>query len=466
MDYGTLKWTTFPERLEALGIPWKCDQNEMSIDTGFRGEEDPWLSNFQDNPLEFFAQYDIQAHERHVQFLKTQAKTTTPNAAASNPLHRKAFDTNTGDPHYRELEASTYDDNGTQRTMNVPKGDILHQFRQDVSSGQLPTVSWLSAPENFSDHPSAPWYGAWYVSEVLDILTQHPELWKKTIFILAYDENDGYFDHVPPFTAPHPDRPATGKVSAGIDTRVDFVTLEQEKERNGFPEKFERESSIGLGFRVPLVIASPWTRGGWVNSQVFDHTSTLQFLEKFLSHKTGRTVTEPNISDWRRLVCGDLTSVFRPWHGEVVAQPEFLPRTTFLEGIHKAQFKKLPDTFKALTPEEIDTFSRTPSQSAHRTKQEPGTKPSCALPYQLQVDGTLSGDKTKFELTLPITKRSSAKRRPEHPSTSTPGTFTPTKSRQSKPPASQPASQPTPTPARQPANQLPLPPPSAPPPMA
>ena len=78
---------------------------------------------------------------------------------------------------------------------------------------------------------------------------------------------------------------ATGKVSKGMDTRVDFVTLEQEHESKGFPEKYNRESSIGLGFRVPLVIASPWSKGGWVNSEVFDHTSTLQFLEAFPSQK-------------------------------------------------------------------------------------------------------------------------------------------------------------------------------------
>ena len=373
MDFGTLKWATFPERLEALGIPWKCYQNEMSIDTGFRGEEDPWLSNFQDNPLEFFAQYNIKLHERHVQFLKETNKAAPQGGGGAGPtagaqgdgiagvaagaqsgglgglspleqsIHRKAFDTNKGDPHYHELEELRYNDNGTERVMKAPKGDVLHQFREDVRSGKLPTVSWLSAPENFSDHPSAPWYGAWYVSEVLDILTKNPEVWKKTIFILAYDENDGYFDHVAPFTAPHPHRPDTGKVSAGIDTSVDFVTHEQEKERNGFPEKFDRENSIGLGFRVPLVIASPWTRGGWVNSQVFDHTSTLQFLEKFLSHKTGKTVVEPNISDWRRLVCGDLASVFRPWHGEAIPNPEFrYPKKPSLKEFIKPSLKNYP----------------------------------------------------------------------------------------------------------------------------
>ena len=106
---------------------------------------------------------------------------------------------------------------------------------------------------------------------------------KRPFLYLAYDENDGYFDHVPPFTAPHSHKAGTGKVSKGIDTRVEFVTLEQEQERKDFPEKFDRESSIGLGFRVPLVIASPWSKGGWVNSEVFDHTSTLQFLEAFLN---------------------------------------------------------------------------------------------------------------------------------------------------------------------------------------
>jgi phospholipase C len=448
MDFGTLKWSTFPERLEAQGISWKCYQNEMSIDTGFQGEEDPWLSNFQDNPLEFFAQYNIQAHPLHLAFVKKQqgrmqadvaalqqkiaalqagdaqidhlqkslhqlqvdlarinkqaasaaALTFDQLTAEQQALHNKAFDTNRNDPQYRELENLSYTDDGAEHSMKAPRGDVLHQFRQDVQTGKLPTVSWISAPENFSDHPSAPWYGAWYVSEVMDILTHNPEVWKKTIFILAYDENDGYFDHVPPFTAPHPHKPGTGKVSAGLDTSVDFVTLEQAKERDGFPEEFLRECSIGLGFRVPLIIASPWTRGGWVNSQVFDHTSTIQFLEKFLSYKTGHRVTEPNISDWRRTVCGDLTSVFRPYNGEVIANPEFLAKDEFLEKINKAKFKKLPDSYKALTSQEISAFNGSPHTSPYGPRQEPGTRPSCSLPYTFNADGRLNAGKTAFEI--------------------------------------------------------------------
>jgi len=448
MDYGTLKWATFPERLEDHGISWKCYQNEVAIDTGFEGEEDPWLSNFQDNPLEFFAQYNIHLHEPHINALQQRA-TQLPamiaglqkQIAALPPedahishlktqmremqgyldnvnkekeqykpgmfdqlsdreksIHKKAFDTNKNDPEHRKLVDLKYNDNGTEREFKVPAGDVLHQFRADVKSGNLPTVSWITAPENFSDHPTAAWYGAWYVSEVLDILTQNPDVWKKTIFILAYDENDGYFDHVPPFVAPHSHKEGTGKVSAGIDTRVEFVTVEQEKARNNFPEVYGRESSIGLGFRVPLVIASPWSKGGWVNSEVFDHTSTLQFLEKFLSAKTGKDVKEPNISDWRRTICGDLTTVFRPYNGEDIPTPAFLDKDAFAESIHKAKFKKLPDNYKLLTPEEISVANNTPHASPYLAKQEKGIKPSCALPYQLYVDGKLSADKKSFGL--------------------------------------------------------------------
>lgn len=448
MDYGTLNWPTFPERLEEAGISWKCYQNEVAIDTGFEGEEDDWLSNFQDNPLEFFAQYNIHLYELHlaaiekkcadlpgkidelkkkIASLPTGHENIKPlkkllnemradlDAATKEKenwkpemfeklserdknLHKKAFVSNTNDPHYHSLETLKYDDNGIQRELQVPRGDILHQFRQDVNNGTLPMVSWLSAPEAFSDHPSSAWFGAWYVSEVLDILTKNPEVWKKTIFILAYDENDGYFDHIPPFTAPNAHKPETGAVSKGIDTRVDFVTLEQEQARDGFPEKFEKECSIGLGYRVPLVIASPWTKGGWVNSEVFDHTSTLRFLEHFLTKKTGKKIHEPNISDWRRTICGDLTSVFRPYLGDKIASPEFIVRDPFVESIHKAKFKNVPSDFKPLTDAEIEAFNKNPKGSPYVTRQEPGIRPSCAIPYELYAEASLTKDKAALEI--------------------------------------------------------------------
>src|SRR5207342_1065063 len=148
----------------------------------------------------------------------------------------------------------------------------------------------------------------------LDILTKNPEVWKKTILILCYDENDGYFDHVPPFVAPHPDQPDTGKASAGIDLAVEHVWPAQEGLSG-------HVGPIGLGYRVPLVIASPWSRGGYACSEVFDHTSSLQFLEHFLEGKFKKKITETNISQWRRVVCGDLTATFRPYNGEKIITP-------------------------------------------------------------------------------------------------------------------------------------------------
>ncbi|MBL0744362.1 phosphocholine-specific phospholipase C [Chryseolinea lacunae] len=441
LDYDRpAQWTTFPERLEERGVSWKIYQNELSVGAGFEGEEDSWLSNFTDNPIEWFSQYHVKFSQVYIKHLPAQIekitheiaaaekklqgmpageeakafasriergkttlaelqqdlKTLTPEAFAKIPereksLHRKAFTTNSNDPDYHTLTTAKYEDGGTVREMKVPKGDVLHQFRQDVKNGTLPAVSWLVAPENFSDHPGAPWYGAWYVSETLDILTQNPEVWKKTIFILAYDENDGYFDHVPPFVPPHPTKPNTGKLSPGLDANIEYVTMAQELKRK--PAADSRESSIGLGYRVPLVIASPWSRGGAVCSQVFDHTSVIQFLEKFVSHKTGKPLTETNITAWRRAVCGDLTSSFIPYNGETFSLPPFVNKESFIEGVHKAQFKQLPAGFQKITAEEAAKINNDPSSSALMPQQEKGTRTSRPLPYQLYAHGKLSEDR-------------------------------------------------------------------------
>jgi phospholipase C len=438
INYQDITWATFPERLEKLGISWKVYQNELSLDVGFSGDEDDWLSNFTDNNLEFHKQYHVKLHKAYRDYLPkhrtaleaeiaelqkqpatvaitAQIKKKTAeleNVKADQALwtqerfdklsdfekgiHQKAFVTNINDPDYHQLTSLTYNDSGTPREVKVPKGDVLHQFRQDVKTGQLPTVSWLTAPSNFSDHPGSPWYGAWYVSEVLDILTQNPEVWKKTIFVLTYDENDGYFDHVAPFVPPNTAKPETGSTSAGLNTETEHVTKAQEEQR-GKSASHHRESPIGLGFRVPLVVASPWSRGGWVNSQVFDHTSTLQFLETFLSKKTGKNVREPNISDWRRTVCGDLTSIFRPYNGEKINYPVSLNRDKTVQSIHQAKFKDLPNKFKKLNAEDVKTVNG-PAGLARFAKQEKGSRQSCALPYDLYADGILSTNKDQLQV--------------------------------------------------------------------
>jgi phospholipase C len=149
---------------------------------------------------------------------------------------------------------------------------------------------------------------------------------------------------------------------------------------------------------VPLIIASPWSRGGCVCSQVFDHTSVLQFLETFLTHKTGTKVEEPNISRWRRTVCGDLTSAFQSFHGDKVATLEPPPRDAFIEQIHRAQFKDLPAGYHALTSEEIEQIRGNPGASPLLPRQEAGVRRSCALPYELAVEGELNNERTHFTI--------------------------------------------------------------------
>lgn len=165
-------------------------------------------------------------------------------------------------------------------------------FEYDAANDRLPAVSWIIPTSYQSEHPRfMPANGAAFVAAKLDAIAANPEVWAKTAFILCYDENDGLFDHVPPPTPPE-----------------------------GTPHEFVDGTPIGAGFRVPCIIVSPWTAGGWVCSEPFDHTSVLRFLEAF----TG--VREPNISHWRRQTFGDLTSAFR--FDEPAGKPPALPDTT------------------------------------------------------------------------------------------------------------------------------------------
>ncbi|ANH83887.1 phospholipase C, phosphocholine-specific [Niabella ginsenosidivorans] len=440
-------WQTLPELLQDNGISWKVYQNEISLPSGLSNEAEPWLSNFTDNPLEWFTRFKVRRSRKYEVYLVNRLATYDKNLKEleekiiKNPddqkakrvlnglrerkkyyeaelercrkelaaplsdyeqiLHNNAFATNDFDPDYHQTETLEYNDHGTQRKMQVPKSDVLANFRKDVKEGKLPAISWLVAPQYFSDHPSAPWFGAWYVSEVLDILTHNEELWKKTIFILTYDENDGYFDHIPPFTAPDYRNPATGTVSAGIkNIDKEFVTMDDELQQKGVSKENARQGSIGLGYRVPFVVASPWSRGGYVNSQVFDHTSVVQFIEHFASRKAGKKVQISNVSEWRRAVCGDLSSVFRPYNGEVIRQPEFLKRNAYLQRIDEAKYRPVPKAIKPLSTNQVHALQLNYKETRRYFRQENGTKPSNALPYELYAHGSLDDAGEKIRITL------------------------------------------------------------------
>jgi len=285
-------WTTYPERLQETGVSWKFYQE---------------YDNFGDNPLASFRQFrNLDRNDWRFR----NARAIAPGSTKDN-MH--------------ELEGRY----------------LLDAFEKDIAEGTLPQVSWIVPPAALSEHPEAPpGFGEHLISKLIDIFVRHPDTWSKTVFILNYDENDGFFDHVPP-PVPDPDEPHTVPLTG---------------------EAYHGEP-VGLGPRVPALIISPWTKGGWVNSQIFDHTSVLQFLEKRFG------VVCPTITPWRRAVCGDLTSAFdfstpdASWTANLPRTDDYLPRTR-LSCSHP--------------PPLVPAHGSLPAQ-------EPGQRRSRALPYRFEV---------------------------------------------------------------------------------
>jgi phospholipase C len=167
-------------------------------------------------------------------------------------------------------------------------------FARDVAQGTLPAVSWLIPPDGYDEHPPAPpAMGEWYTSQVLRTLMSNPKVWAKTVVFHTYDENDGFFDHVPP-PVPPPGTPGEYLPTTPLASTAQGV-----------------DGPVGLGYRVPMLVISPFSRGGHVSSEVADHTSQLRFLEARFGVKA------PNISAWRRRHTGDLTSALHMGHAQV-----------------------------------------------------------------------------------------------------------------------------------------------------
>ena len=297
-----LLWPTYAESLQQAGVSWhvyQCDDD------------------YGDNGLEYFKTF--ATHD------PAQGGTPAPG--------------------------NVFYDNGVR---NVPEpvtgptgnaDNLANAIRADVVAGTLPQVSWVVTNQAFSEHPDgAPNDGAYYIHEVLKALHADPDVFNSTLVINDYDENDGQFDHVPPPV------PAPGE-------KDEFY-----QEVGGALAQYglEKPLPVGLGFRVPLILVSPWTRGGHVTSEVSDHTSVIQFLERWTA-AIGTPAHCPNISAWRRKVCGDLTSAF-DFCAPVFGLPT-LPSTTVIGDPAGGSYAP-PVTSNAMP------------------KQEPGHKPARPLPYQ------------------------------------------------------------------------------------
>ncbi|HEU4372556.1 MAG TPA: phospholipase C, phosphocholine-specific, partial [Telluria sp.] len=265
-------WTTYAERLGANQVGWKVYQE---------------YDNYGCNALAYFPQFR--------------------NLDLNDPAQRERY--RRGRAYAGENAA--LDAAGRPVNTNPPDAQALvDQIAADARDGTLPAVSWIVPPEKFCEHPDTnpPGYGESLTARILDALTANPAVWASTVFIICYDEEGGFFDHVPP-----PVPPASRSDGySGVSTDGEVS--------GGEP--------VGLGARVPLLVVSPWTRGGWVCSEVFDHTSILRFLERRFG------VAEPNISAWRRSVCGDLTSMFD------FARPDAARPSALLATSHRASLDR------------------------------------------------------------------------------------------------------------------------------
>jgi phospholipase C len=239
-------------------------------------------------------------------------------------------------------------------------------FELDCLAGTLPSVSWVLAPLTMTEHPPAPvTHGEWATAQVLNALTANPDVWAKTVLFVTYDENGGFFDHVPPPTAP--------AGTAGEYLTVDPLPADAAGIRG----------PIGLGFRVPMLVCSPFTRGGLVCSDVLDHTSTLRFLEARFG------VTAPNLTAWRRATVGDMTTTLNmaapPNHTvPALPQPNFADQRVLSECIPAAIISEVEES-SPLVP----TYPVPPNSMP---SQEPGTasRPSgaCATPATATAVGS------------------------------------------------------------------------------
>ena len=313
-----LPWECYPVTLQQAGVSWKVYQGS---------------DNYGDNGAQYFATF----------------AELDPAQGGSAPAPG----------------GSVYYDNGLAVVpepldFQAGNGDNLaNAIEADVRAGTLPRVSWVVTNQRYSEHPNgAATDGEYYVGRVLQALNADPEVFNSTLVIITYDENDGQFDHVPPPV------PVAGTAGESYLTAPLAPT----------------PLPAGLGFRVPLLLVSPWTRGGWVTSEVCDHSSVLQFLEKWTT-AIGAPAICPNISGWRRSVCGDLLAAFdfeRPVYG-------------------------LPDLpFVAAPVGDAHEYHPVPASNV-MPAQEPGARPARPLPCQPNANltgFTTAGGEVSADLAL------------------------------------------------------------------
>ncbi|GAA2410594.1 phospholipase C, phosphocholine-specific [Actinomadura vinacea] len=318
-------WTTYAEQLERAGVSWQVYQE--------------W-DNFTDNNIEFFASFKRIA----AKVIPSQYKSIESFYGAVQQADAAARERLLKDLDAKAAALPAAERRLFERALRRHEpGSLAARFRADVAAGRLPKVSYLVPSSVDSEHPgaSSPIQSARVNYDILDAIASHPEVWASTALFITYDENDGLFDHVPPPIPP----PSVS-------------------------DEFADGGPIGLGFRVPMTVVSPWSAGGFVNSQVFDHSSLVRFTEQWLG------VRAPHISAWRRTVAGDLTSAFD--FGSAGRPPK--------------------PTRPGAVPPFTGRWRPTPPADQRMPSQEPGTRPARPLPYQPEASVRVSGRTLRLDL--------------------------------------------------------------------
>jgi len=316
-----LTWQTYVETLQNAGVTWRTYH---------------CADDYGDNAPPYFAVF--------AKMDPTQIDPETGKPGVPEP----------SSPLYANGVANVTTDTGIQ-TQNAD--NLATAIKADILAGTFAQVTYVVDNQFFSEHPvTAPANGAYFLNAVIDAIATDPDVFNSTLIIVNYDENDGQFDHVPP---PVPAPGETDEFISGTDLTEYGLTA---------------PAPVGLGFRVPLILVSPWTRGGWVTSETADHTSVIQFLEKWTT-ALGQPAISPNISAWRRKVAGDLTDAFDFAH-PVYGLPD-LPATGPL--VPETPYTPLPDDDVA-------------------PAQEPGAKP--ARPIPVQPNAVLTGFTTASDGTV------------------------------------------------------------------
>lgn len=266
-DHTGYTWDTQAEALERAGVTWQVYQE--------------W-DNYGDNNLEYFVTFKRIAKEvlKDVEggrfailrdfYLSFLERSPESIAEALSALEKGVEALGPADRQLYER--------GLRR---CAPGELTEWMARDMESGHYPTVSYVVAPSHLCEHPetSNPSSSGDLTYRLLDVLGNHPDVFNKSVTIYTFDEFDGLYDHVPPPVPP------PGAEDEWVDNP-----------NGGEP------TPMGLGARVPAIVISPWSVGGRVCSEVFEHTSNVQLIERV----TG--VDMPTISPWRRAIAGDFTS--------------------------------------------------------------------------------------------------------------------------------------------------------------